>query len=337
MRSLLLSLLVAGACLSSCTKQTTRTVHLVVCNSNSYDVSGVVTGVSAQTVMDSLRIKDAQSITLFDEQGKPVVTQLFDNGEQLLLLFECSVIAQGEQDYTVQSGRPVSNPSLHDGVPSLPVASQMRRWVKEQETDSLRALLDITLLGGSITPSSDTSMPTPWDYKRFEVLAEGPLLCAYRLHYDTLLVNNDTLIEHRTLVMQQGTPLTIVRDCFENAGHQDTLLLFNQLDVKMPCSLTDSLVVRPQEAFMVIQRADSSALGLSVLTSDSGLGVQRPAEVIPTHLGYSGFSLPCQPDSTVTIFVASTCQPGDTTAFNRIYETLQRLPDPPLTTRIVIQ
>lgn len=331
MRSFLLTLLVAAVCLSSCTKQTTRTVRLVVCNSNNYDVNGVVAGVSAQAVMDSLHIHDAQSIALFDEQGKPVVTQLFDNGEQLLLAFECSVLAQGEQAYTVQVGHPVDSPLL-------PIAEEMNRWVKEQAVDSLRPLLDIMTLGGSISPSANTSMPSPWDYKRFEVLAEGPLLCAYRLHYDTLLVNNDTLIEHRTLVMQQGTPLTIVRTYFENAGHQDTLLLFRQLAVKVPRRLADRMTTHPQESLKVVVRADSTVFGLRVQVPTLGVRNQQPAEEISENiLDFSGYYLPCQPDSTVTFFVASSSQPGDPSAFNRIFEALQRLPDPPLTTRIVVQ
>lgn len=332
MRSFLLTLLVAAVCLSSCTQQTTRTVRLVVCNSNIYDVNGVVTGVSAQAVMDSLHIQDAHSIALFDEQGEPVATQLFDNGEQLLLAFECSVIAQGETTYTVREGLPTAGEVL-------PIANDMRRWVKEQAVDSLRPLLDVMILGGSITPSANTSMPNPWDYKRFEVLAEGPLLCAYRLHYDTLLVNNDTLIEHRTLVMQQGTPLTIVRTCFENAGHQDTLMLFNQLAVKVPRYRTDLMTTYPQESFKIIeQRADSTVFGLRVNVPTPGVKEQHPAEEIPeTFLDFTGYYLPCQPDSTVTIFVASASQPGDSTAFNRIFGAMMRLPDPPLTTRIVVQ
>lgn len=306
--------------LPSCTQQTTRTVRLVVCNSNNYDVSGVVTGISVQAVLDSLHIKNTQTITLHDDQGNPVPTQLFDNGEQMLLLFECSVLAEGETAYTVQEGAPFTGQKLS-------IAQKMRQWFEEQKDDSTRQLLDVTLLGGSISP--DASIRNPWNYQRSEVLSEGALLCGYRLHYDTLFINNDTLLEHRTLIMQKGTPLTIVITQFENAGRQDTLLLFHQLAVKVPCHTSDSLMFNTKQSYMAIQRPDNSALGLYALHSDE-------AEMI-TEPGHAGFHIPCHTDSTITLMVASPSMSDDTLSLSRTLAELQHLQDPALITRIVVQ
>lgn len=334
MRSFLLTLLVAAVCLSSCTKQTTRTVRLVVCNSNIYDVNGVVTGVSAQAVMDSLHIQDAHSIALFDEQGEPVATQLFDNGEQLLLAFECSVIAQGETTYTVRAG--------HTGtLPLLPEASHMHQLFEEQTVDSLRPLLDVSLLGGLINPyPALTTAPAspltyssaprnPWDYTHYDILAEGTLLCAYELHYDTLFVDGDSLLEHRTLLLQKGTPLTIVRDRFENVGRRDTLLQLKQLTVALNSLSSDSLLFDERRSFLAIQRADSSATGISFPEAQS---LTKLAAA-----GQTGFLIPYQPDSVITFFVANNSLKGDPQTFSKTLEELKKLQDPPLTTHIVIQ
>lgn len=337
--------------LSSCmNQQSERSVQLVVSNTSLHDLHGVVSGLSLQSVMDSLLVDEANSIAVLDEQGKPVMTQIFDNGQQKLLLFECSVLAEGESTYTLSASARVSASTDSN---TLPIAHELRRlqqirtqadtvrahlatalynWeINEctREADSLMRLLDVTLLGGRLYPYPASAPRNPWNYSQFSILAEGPLMCAYQLHYDTLRLAGDTLVEHRTLVMQRGSHLTIVRDLLENAGHQDTLQQLNQLAIALPCQLSDSLVVDQVHSYLAIEHHDSIATGLFVPSQTQSLRMADSRQ--------SAFLLPFLPDSIMTYYVAHDLSSSSTPlTLPDLQQELMQMHDAPLNVRIVV-
>lgn len=335
-------------CLASCIeKQTVRNVQLIISNSSNHDKQGVVNGISLQAVMDSLQVREASSIAILDEQGQPVTTQLFDNGQQKLLLFECSVLANGESAYTLSTKAANQQP-----LPPLPIAEQLRRlqqiniqadsararlasavynWEINERTrqlDSILQLLDVSLLGGSLYPYPNSAPRNPWNYRKLDILSEGPLMCAYQLHYDTLRLAGDTLVEHRTLAMQRGSHITLVRDVMENAGHQDTLLLLNQLAIALPRQRTDSLIVRESLSYLILADADSGAKGLMVPGKSQSLTAADSRQV--------AFILPFTPDSVLTYFVANSAIPAEPLSLTDAQQELSQMQDAPLRARIVV-
>lgn len=315
-------LLLIQFCLTACQLQTrNRIVQLIVSNDNDYDVNGVVNGISLQTVMDSLLTQDASSIQALDEQGRPVLTQIFDNGEQLLLLFECSALAHGESTYTLTAN--ANQQSVTTDI--LPIAAELRCQQDIQaQGDSLVHLLDVSMLGGSLLPYPATTPRHPWNHVKLDVLAEGPLMCAYQLHYDTLYAVGDTLVEHRTLVMQRGSNLTIVRALLEEAAHLDTLRQLYQFAVTLPCQVSDSLIVDEAHDYLVIERNDTTALGLFV--PDASQVYHQP------DMRQEGFLLPFTPGKTLTWYVAS----GHTLTLPSAQKQLLQMHDAPLSICIVV-
>ena len=331
-------------------QQSARSVQLVVSNSSLHTLHGVVSGLSLQSVMDSLQTNDASSIAMLDEQGKPVTTQIFDNGQQKLLLFECSVLAEGESTYTLSAS---TTASASTDSHTLPIAHELRRlqqirtqadtarahlataiynWEINERTlvvDSLMRLLDVTLLGGRLYPYPASAPRNPWNYRQFSTLAEGPLMCVYQLHYDTLRIAGDTLVEHRTLVMQRGSHLTIVRDLLENAGHQDSLQQLDQLAIALPCLQSDSLVVDQALSNLAIEHRDSTATGLFVPSQTQSLRMADSRQ--------AAFLLPFTPDSILTYYVAHDLSSSSTPlTLPNLQQELMQTHDAPLNVRIVV-
>lgn len=344
-----LAALLLGSCAE---KRTDRVVHLVVSNENDYDVRNVVSGLSVQSVMDSLHATDASAILLTDAQGQPVQTQLFDNGEQRLLLFECSVLANGESTYTLSTTTAASDAVACPAADPLPIAAELRRlqgihaeadsaraslatalynWEineRQHRLDSLMLSLDVSLLGGRLYPYPASSPRNPWSYRHLDVLAEGPLMCAYQLHYDTLRVAGDTLVEHRTLMMQHGSHITIVRDQMENVARHDTLLQLDQLAVTLPRHSSDSLVVREDLGYLALERLDSTAIGLFVPDATQALHLAESRQV--------AFLLPFAADTTFTYYVATSAPDSAVLTLPKALQELQQMHDAPLRVRIVV-
>lgn len=100
-------LLTAALLLSSCAQQQSgRVVSVIVSNPTQQDALGVVDGISLQAVCDSLGVDTSTPLTLLDENGCPVCTQIFNNGREDLLLFESNTLANGESSYTLKVGVP---------------------------------------------------------------------------------------------------------------------------------------------------------------------------------------------------------------------------------------
>lgn len=344
--------------LTSCTTQSyEREVRIVVSNSNAYDLDSVVQGVSLSAVLDSLRTQDHNMLTLFDEQGRQVCTQLFDNGVQQLLLFECSVLAQGESSYTLRQEAPLAEDKLaisaeiSRGMALRRQLDELRqtiataRWdtvpMLQHQADSLTRLLDVSLLGGYAYPSTDalpripaysstgSQSRNPWQYRKLDILSEGPLMCAYQLTYDTLYIQSDTLIEHRTLAMQRGTDLTIVRHLLENAGHLDTLLQCSQLYAGLPCYSSDSLIVDESLSYLAIQHSDSTTTGI--------FAPQQTGSMRSIENRLAAFLLPMQPDSLLTYYTLRPSSAPSPLSLSKAQQELQRMHDAPLSVRLSVQ
>lgn len=283
----LLSLFALSLSLHSCTQQQgERVVTLIVSNPAGHDAMGVVNGVSLAAVCDSLGIHAGTSLTVLDPNGKPVCTQVFNNGQEDLLLFETNTLANGESSYTVCVGAPdsVFAPSVfvkqyprrkddlawenESGIwraygPELRATDEhaygydiwcknTRRLVAEERywkffrgyeiADSLHALdlhaqadstvramtfhenhgdgLDAysvgpTLGGGTAALYPNGQIAYPWSYRDCKILADGPLLAAFTLTYDTTFVAGDTLVEHRAIVTQKGTRFNLINVQYE--------------------------------------------------------------------------------------------------------------------------
>ncbi len=335
-------------CLASCIeKRSARNVQLIISNSSSHDKQGVVNGISLQAVLDSLQVSEASTIAILDEQGQPVTTQLFDNGQQKLLLFECSVLANGESTYTIST-----KADGYPQQPALPIAERLRslqpirieadsarvllasavyNWEINERTrqlDSIMQLLDVSLLGGSLYPYPNSAPRNPWNYRKLDILSEGPLMCAYQLHYDTLRLAGDTLVEHRTLAMQRGSHMTLVRDVMENAGHLDSLLQLRQLAIALPRQRTDSLIVRESLSYLILADADTDARGLMVPGQVQSLSTADSRQ--------AAFLLPFTPDSVLTYFVANSAAPTEPFSLADVQQELSQMQDAPLSVRIVV-
>ena len=101
----------ALAVFSACQQKNGHDVTIVVTNPTDRDIAGVIEGVPLKAVLDSLGVKEGTSIKLTDEMGKLVPTQIFNNGNEDLLLFETNTLANGESSYFV-SVRKTSDPVL---------------------------------------------------------------------------------------------------------------------------------------------------------------------------------------------------------------------------------
>ena len=96
---------------SACQQKKGHNVTIVVTNPTNRDIAGVIEGVPLKAVLDSLGVNEGTAIKLTDEMGKPVATQIFNNGQENVLLFECNTLANGESSYYV-TVRKASEPDL---------------------------------------------------------------------------------------------------------------------------------------------------------------------------------------------------------------------------------
>lgn len=284
MKKHLLILAAALGMLSACQQKTSRDVTIVVSNPTDAGITGVIDGIPLKPVLDSLGVEAGTPILLTDEMGKQVTTQIFNNGQEDLLLFESNTLANGESTYYVsvrKANEPVIEvpsavfikhyPQRKDDLcwenessiwraygPELQATNERAFgydiWCKNtKETicddrmltalrgwamrDSLHAIgehqladsighagsfhedhgkgmdcyaVGPTLGGGTAALLNEGAIVYPWAWKTHKILANGPLLGAVRLDYDTIYVGADTVIEHRTIITQKGTRFNII-------------------------------------------------------------------------------------------------------------------------------
>ena len=398
--------LAAMLMLCACQQQVTRTVTLVVSNPTDHDISGVVDGIRLQPVLDSLGVEASTPIRLTDELGKPVVTQIFDDGMEKLLLFESSTLANGESTYYVSVGfdslAQAAQPAVmmkhypqrkddfmwenESGIwraygPELQASGERAFgydiWVKNTKelvsdkrmldalrnwaiADSLRALgepwllsradsigestsfhrdhgngmdcyaVGPTLGGGTAALVNDGQLVLPWAWKSHRILANGPLLAAVELDYDTLYVGTDTVMEHRTIVTQKGTRFNIIRVRYEglSAPHEIAVGLAYHAD-------DDSIRLNTPLKYMAYSDpTDQPAL-------DPGrveIGVYVPTlKRTALELGHLLCYADYQPGETFTYYMGSGWSKGDCPSLEAMERELKLLGETERTTRIVVR
>ena len=247
-------------------------------------MQGVVSGIPLAPVLDSLGVSAGTPLKLTDEMGRHVTTQIFNNGEQDVLLFESNTLANGESSYYVSVRKP-SDPTYTDSSavfikhypqrkddlcwenessiwraygPELQATNErafgydiwcknskellcddrmltaLRGWAMRDSLHEIgqHALADSighagsfhedhgkgmdcyavgpTLGGGTAALLNEGAIVFPWAWKKHTILANGPLVAAVRLDYDTIYVGTDTVMEHRTIITQKGTRFNII-------------------------------------------------------------------------------------------------------------------------------
>lgn len=403
MKNLVTSLFFSSALLlSSCSQQQgSRVVTLIVSNTSQHDALGVVDGVSLSAVCDSLGVVPGTPLTVRNEEGRVVCTQVFNNGSHDLLLFESHTLANGESSYTVSVGAPDSTfqpsvfvkqyPRRKDDLawenessiwraygPELKATDERaygydiwckntKRLVTDERyrkffrgyeiADSLRALgldhqadstihamtfhenhgdgLDAysvgpTLGGGTAALYPSGRIAYPWSYRSHQILADGPLLAAFSLTYDTTYVAGDTLVEHRTIVTQKGTRYNIINVSYDGLTQELPIVVGIALH-----SDADSARLNTEGRYICYSdpsdRCDSSEgrvlVGVYAPTLHAtaiehghvlGISTYRPGDVFTYYMG-SGWSL------------------GDCPSLDVMERELQLMADAPRTVRILVK
>lgn len=398
----IVTLTTAALLLTACTQQQgERVVSLVVSNPTQLDAMGVVDGISLKAVCDSLGVEADTPLTLLDENGQVVCTQLFNNGQEDLLLFESHTLADGESSYTVKVGAPDTTfapsvfvkhyPRRKDDLtwenessiwraygPELKATDERAygydiwcknttRLVTEERyqkffrgwemADSLNALelhaqadstvramtfhenhgdgLDAysvgqTLGGGTAAIVADGRVAYPWSWRSHEILADGPLLAAFRLNYDTTYVAGDTLVEHRTIVTQKGTRFNIVSVSYEGLTRPQTItagIAFHGEPDSVRLSTTGKYICYSDPS----DRHESSE-GRVLVGIYSPTLTQTSLEL--GHLmAYSQYN----PGDTFTYYMGSGWSRGDCPSLDAMEQELKQMSDAPRTVRIVVK
>lgn len=395
-----------GLTLSACQKQAHREVTLIVSNDTDHDISGVIDGVPLQAVLDSLRVPTGTPITIKDEYGKSVTTQIYDDGTNQLLLFETNTLAHGESTYYLSTGRDSikEEPSSAVFIKQYPQRKDDLLWENESsmwraygpelqasgerafgydiwckntkqligdsrmlnalanwaKADSLRRLeqpelLSIadsigestnfhhdhgdgmdcyavgpTLGGGTAALLNDGQIVYPWAWKKHKILANGPLLAAVRLDYDTLYVGTDTVMEHRTIITQKGTRFNIINVEYEGLTAQHEIavgIVYHGSD--------DSIRFNPANKYMAYSDPTDQP--------DRNPGRVLIGAFVPsmTRTALEQGHLLCignyQPGETFTYYMGSGWSKGDCPSLSAMEKELKQMQEPSRTVRIVVK
>lgn len=399
-------ILALGLSLSACQKQTERQVTLVVSNDTDFDATGVIDGISLQAVLDSLKVPSGTPITLIDEYGKTVATQMFNVGEQTLLLFETNTLARGESSYYVKTatGQDTSvvtpavfvkhYPQRKDDLlwenesaiwraygPELQASGERAFgydiWCKNttemigdsrmlnalnnwDKADSLRKLeqpelfhqadsigestnfhhdhgdgmdcyaVGPTLGGGTAALLNEEKIIYPWAWKKAEILANGPLLAAIKLDYDTLFIGADTVIEHRTIVTQKGTRFNIINVEYEGLKTPREVavgIAYHGSEDSVRLNAPEKYIVYSDPTDQPERDPGRVLIGAYVPT------MTRTAFEQGHLLGIANY----KPGETFTYYMGSGWSKGDCPSFSVMEEELRQMNEPARTVRIIMK
>lgn len=403
MKHKLMLLATALILFSACQQQTTKEVKLVVSNATDHDALGVVDGVPLKALLDSIGAPAGTPLTLSDEMGKHVATQIFNNGEIDLLLFESNTLANGESIYYVTIGQDSAQASVQPAVftqvypkrkddlvwenesaiwraygPELQATGEQAYgydiWCKNTKelccdnryrlalgnwamADSLREIGEMAkadsisragnfhldhgdgmdcyavgpTLGGGTAALLDSlgRIAYPWAWKRHKILANGPLLAAIELEYDTLRVGRDSVVEHRTIVTQKGTRFTIINVRYDG--------LKKTHDIAVG-------IVYHGEPDSIRQSVDGKYIAYSDPTdqpaNNSGrvlIGAYLPTLTRTSiEQGHILGIAPYSPGETFTYYMGSGWSKGDCPSLLEMTQELRQMSEPARTIRIVV-
>lgn len=399
-------MLALGLVLSACQNETERQVMLVVSNSTTHDHIGVINGVQLDALLDRLGVSGQAHLSLRDEQGKAVATQIFNDGKHDLLLFETNTLANGESTYYVSIG----NDSVPTAIrPSVAVKHYPRRkddllwenesamwraygpalqasderafgydiWCKNTKeligdrrmttaldnwakADSLRSLglpelqatadsigevanfhhdhgdgmdcyaVGPTLGGGTAALLNEGRIVYPWAWKSHKILADGPLLAAFQLNYDTLRVGNDTVMEQRTIIAQKGTRFNIVNVRYEGLKEAHDIavgIVFHGDEDSTRLNLEGKYIAYSDPTDQPSRNPGRVLVGAYVPT------MKRVALEQGHLMGIATY----EPGQTFTYYLGSGWSKGDCPSLNAMVSELEQMNDEPRNVRIVVR
>ena len=187
-----------------------------------------------------------------------------------------------------------------------------------------------TLGGGTAALVNEGQLVLPWAWKTQRIVANGPLLAAVELDYDTLYVGADTVLEHRTIVAQKGTRFNIINVQYEGLKepHEIAVGLAYHAD-------DDSIRLNTPAKYMAYSDpTDQPSL-------DPGrveIGVYVPTLTrTALELGHLLCYANYQPGETFTYYIGSGWSKGDCASLNVMIHDLKELQEPSRTTRIVVR
>lgn len=187
-----------------------------------------------------------------------------------------------------------------------------------------------TLGGGTAALIDNGKIAYPWSYRKCEILAEGPLLAAFRLTYDTTCVAGDTLVERRTIVAQKGSRFNIVNVRYD--GLRQTL----------PVAVGIAFHGDPDSVRL-------STEGRYICYSDPSdkrdsaegrvlVGVYSPSLTTTSlELGHLLATSDYKPGDTFTYYMGSGWSLGDCPSLDIMEEELRQMCDAPRTVRIEVR
>ena len=187
-----------------------------------------------------------------------------------------------------------------------------------------------TLGGGTAALlSPEGGIIYPWAWRSHQILANGPLLAAFKLDYDTLLVGNDTVFEHRTIVTQKGTRFNIINVTYDG--------LSSPHDIAVGIVYHDwPDSVRLDDKGRYIAYSDPSDQPGNdpgrVLVGAYIPTLQRTALEQGHLLGIAHYT----PGDTFTYYMGSGWSKGDCPSLEQMCSELQQLSEAPRSTRIMV-
>lgn len=406
MKQYILYIIALGLTLSACQKQTQRQVALIVSNETDRDISGVIDGVPLQAILDSLKVPAGTPLTIKDELGQSVTTQIFEDGATQVLLFETSTLAHGESIYYVSIGKDSLQEQAEPAVfvrqypqrkddllwenesamwraygPTLQASGERAFgydiWCKNtkemigdrrmlialanwSKADSLRALeqpellpmadsiaestnfhhdhgdgmdcyaVGPTLGGGTAALLNDGLIVYPWAWKRHKILANGPLLSAVRLDYDTLYVGSDTVMEHRTIIAQKGTRFNIVNVSYDGLTQPHEIavgIVYHSWDDSIKFNLANKYMAYSDPTDQPERNPGRVLIGAYVPTMTRTALEQGHLMCISNY----------KPGETFTYYLGSGWSKGDCPSLSAMEKELKQLQEPARTVRIVVK
>ena len=187
-----------------------------------------------------------------------------------------------------------------------------------------------TLGGGTAALVDNGQLVLPWAWKHHKVLANGPLLAAVTLDYDTLYVGNDTVLEHRTIVAQKGTRFNIINVKYDGLSepHDIAVGIVYHAD-------EDSVKLNTQRKYMAYSDPTDQP------SEDPGrvlVGVYSPTTVrTALELGHLLCYSHYQPGETFTYYMGSGWSKGDCASLSVMEKELREMSEEPRTVRIVVK
>lgn len=182
--------------------------------------------------------------------------------------------------------------------------------------------------GGTAALLNEGSIVYPWAWKTHEILANGPLLAAIRLNYDTLFVGNDTVFEHRTIVTQKGTRFNIINVNYEGLrqGHEIAVGLAYHSD-------DDSIRLNREGKYIAYSDpTDQPGKNPGRVLIGAYLPTMKRVALEQSHLlGIADY----KPGDTFTYYLGSGWSKGDCPSLSAMIKELKQMQEPARTIKIV--